>query len=213
MIRKSFLSAVILVTAFCFTACGKPQTTNEIVTTSTTDTQVQTTPDALSTTEVEVTEQEVAEPTAEVTEEVAPVVEEEPANPEEATYETKWDVGWYVDEELSATNPDEWASRKPIVFGKWDCETKEFIELKDGDNVEMKNGDVICFYEFYNGDMVSGGMQIPDAAKYFDGTGYYDKENQSLQYYFEATNLPEETFEFSYTRDETRNFTINITKQ
>ena len=157
--------------------------------------------------------QEVVEPTAEVTEEVAPVVEEKPANPEEATYETKWDVGWYVDEELSATNPDEWASRKPIVFGKWDCETKDFIELKDGDNVEMKNGDVICFYEFYNGDMVSGGMQIPDAAKYFDGTGYYDKENQSLQYYFEATNLPEETFEFSYTRDETRNFTINITKQ
>lgn len=62
MIRKSFLSAVILVTAFCFTACGKPQTTNEIVTTSTTDTQVQTTPDALSTTEVEVTEQEIVEP-------------------------------------------------------------------------------------------------------------------------------------------------------
>ena len=195
MIRKSFLSAVILVTAFCFTACGKPQTTNEIVTTSTTDTQVQTTPDALSSTEVEVTEQEVvAEPTTAVEE----VIEAEPK--EEKMSIEKWT------KEINSEYSD-----KDLVFSMYN--TKKNIGTFLNLNEETNFAQMVCFTGEYN--LEDGDVLIINFPKGSSGFTFADMYGLTMkefneEYYTYDVEKGEVIFFMSYDNNDYKlDITIN----
>lgn len=184
---RLFTIITVIMIAATLTACG-----NAAVATTNTQDQPQ----------VEPKQEVVAEPTAEVveeqpevTEEVAPAVEEQQANPEEATYEDKWDctIGFFKEQALNMEIRD---TVSPVAFVKWDCKTKRGQLLELGNEYDIRTGDVVIVMEFHNGDLKVAGDKLPEATSYFDFEGIYNEEYQFAQQYYEATELPSEPFVF-----------------